>query len=112
MPRGKRPSSAAIAEDTPKKARKPATLKMRVTQQPRKQGKTTFEVYSDYIALAMQADNMRSFAQLYPKALGWEEKPGVGWRPVQPKKNEFNLRKCKAEVMQWCMGERDCGVCV
>jgi hypothetical protein len=60
----------------------------------------------------MQADNMRSFAQLYPKALGWEEKPGVGWRPMQPKKNEFILRKCKAEVMQWCMGERDCGVSV
>ena len=85
---------------------------MRVTQQPRKQGKTTFAVYSDYIALVMPADNMRSFAQLYPTALGWEEKPGMGWRPVQPRKDEFNLRECKAEVMQWCMDERDCGVSV
>ena len=50
--------SVLLAAAAAKKARKPATLKMRVTQQPRKQGKTTFEVYSDYIALAMPADNV------------------------------------------------------
>ena len=85
---------------------------MQVTQQSRKQGKSTFQSYSDHIALAMPSDNMRSFPQLYPKALGWKGEPGVGWRPVQGKKTEFNIRKCKAEVMQWCMRERECDVCV
>lgn len=73
---------------------------MQVTQQKRKQGKGTWEPYSDHICLAMPADNKRSFPLLFSKALGWEEKPGVGWRPVQPKKNEFNIRRMKAQVRQ------------
>lgn len=100
---GKRASKQAANEalnETPKKPKRPTVLKMQVTQHKRRQGKSTFEAYSDYILLAMPADNRRSFPLLFSKALGWEEKPGVGWRPVQPKKNEFNIRKMKAEVMQ------------
>lgn len=93
----KRKAAPAIDAASPPKQKRVTELKCTVERKERKSKNSNFKAYSDLQLVARPGNNMRSMSVIYPGALGWVEEK-AGWRPAKATKNQFNVRKCKAEV--------------